>query len=476
MHVKVVPPDSWPTLDVEAVNYIKIASSGLRGNDLAEFIKRAGHKFADAVRRADLKPGDVPVHIIALSATEWAGANRNGDGFKEAACRDYHIQFVKRARCYRHHKNKDKSNSYGYVKESMYNDAMHRVELLAVYNGTKAAADRNGGLLADEELDLLEKNGTFPTSMATTVDFDLCSSCGNKAKNRSEYCTEDMCKHGGLKDHIGRVCEDGHVLHADNPHPMFFDISRVHKGADRTSHALGKVASTRPIIGGAQLAEEMGVTAPDGLLIELYHPRAGKMIRLAHKLAALENKVESTPNGLDLAFGRVQQDMAWDDHGCTKGEALAAMAKTKIAMPLPGFLRFTCDGATSDVAHHVSARLPGIYTRLVSDPGLPEMLESNGYCVRPSMPKIKLAGWCARRADDYSIDRKVAGRRAIRAALGGASPAPKVWEKASADGTAAEHLARQYALYKIALLHALDTDDGEFDAMCELAVRQNYHG
>jgi hypothetical protein len=243
--IKIIEPSSQ-MFDETIASLVKISSQGLRGNDLNDFIKRAGHPFAAAVKQADVKPGEVLAHLIALGTTEGFGPNRNFDGFKKTACERYHDTFVKHARWYRNHANKDKEKSYGIVKLSMFNEPMQRVELLVALNGTKEAANRNKGLLADKELQILEKEGeALPVSMACKVAYDQCSFCGNKARSRSEYCSGvkegGMCKAGGLKSNIGTVLEDGHILHADNPHPDFFDISYVHRPADRIAYVLGKM-------------------------------------------------------------------------------------------------------------------------------------------------------------------------------------------------------------------------------------------
>lgn len=166
--VKVLPPGGYD-FGEPITRLIKVASSGLRGNDLREFVKRAGHLFADQVNNLYLQPGDTPVHIIALGATEFYGPNRNGDGFKEASCKKYHPTFVKHARCYRNHQNKNPDKSYGYIKLSHYNERMRRIELLAIYNATKEAAARNGGLVADEEIEKIASGQDIPVSMACAL-------------------------------------------------------------------------------------------------------------------------------------------------------------------------------------------------------------------------------------------------------------------------------------------------------------------
>lgn len=78
-----------------------------------------------------------------------------------------------------------------------------------------------------------------------------CSGCGHKARGRQEYCGPEVCKYGGLRYNIGRVHEDGHQLHADNPDTRFFDISGIFdedrlvpdRQADRVAYVLGRMKS-----------------------------------------------------------------------------------------------------------------------------------------------------------------------------------------------------------------------------------------
>lgn len=113
--------------------------------------------------------------------------NRNGDGFNEDTCRKQAATFVGRplkdwvkdaethngARFFRHHKNKDPEQSYGYVKAAAYNERMRRIELLLIANGTKEAAERNGGfVIPDSTRQILESNGEMPGSMACFTDPD----------------------------------------------------------------------------------------------------------------------------------------------------------------------------------------------------------------------------------------------------------------------------------------------------------------
>lgn len=166
---KIVVPSSWDFGEA-IVKQVKMASAGLKGHDLSVLVKRAGAEFADKVSHIIMEPGEVPMHVIAMGATEGFGPNRNGDGFKEAALIRTHQTFLKNAKYYRHHKNKDKKISYGEVKLAFYNKPMRRVELLLGLNGTKELAEKRGTLVADKELDKIASGDDLAVSMACFTD------------------------------------------------------------------------------------------------------------------------------------------------------------------------------------------------------------------------------------------------------------------------------------------------------------------
>lgn len=97
--------------------------------------------------------------------------NRNGDTFTEEECKAHHDRFVKDARYYMNHKNRDPAKSYGIVKASVYNQPMRRVELLIFGNEKQSAADRNGGLVMPKTtIDKLNAGQALGWSMACVSD------------------------------------------------------------------------------------------------------------------------------------------------------------------------------------------------------------------------------------------------------------------------------------------------------------------
>lgn len=195
-------------------------------------------------------PGFTQLLLTALGAGEYWGCNVNGDYFPEKALAypgpEYGFKtFENNARVFKHHINKDPEASYGDVALSVYNPKYRRVELIVRIDNKKAP-------------DIVEKidNGEYPDwSMGCRVPFDVCSVCGNRARNRTEYC-------GHLKYYMGKVDpESGKQAYAVNLTPKFFDISMVLIGADRIAKSLKKVASAnahRPAVSSAYIAEKMG--------------------------------------------------------------------------------------------------------------------------------------------------------------------------------------------------------------------------
>lgn len=273
--------------DCPRVSLVKVSSRGLMGGDYSSFVKRAGDSFAEKVNNLPKLAGEELIHVIALTDTERGGPNRNGDGFRRHVCAKDHDTFVKHARFYRDHKNTDQTKSYGIPKLSEHDDSTGRINLIIGLNATKEAADRNRGFIADRELDKLGLGRDLAVSMATKVPYDVCSWCENRARTRADYCTEDTCKAGGLRNHIGRILENGHQLHADNPIVKWYDISHVDRGADPTAFMLGhlKEASDEKMIGGAELAEKMGIKAPWEVMLEGDPVMGAVVMRTAEKVA-----------------------------------------------------------------------------------------------------------------------------------------------------------------------------------------------
>lgn len=465
--LKVLLPGGWD-FDAPQTQLVKLSRQGLIGDDLRQFVKRAGHRFVDTLKHVKLAEDEVPVHLIAIGATEVFGANRNGDGFGRDTCRKYHDTFVKHARAYRNHANKDPDKSYGRIIDSMFNEDMGRIELLIGYNGSEKTARVNGGLVADKELAKLAADEPLSVSMACTVPFDRCSGCGNEAPTREQYCTARTCKYGGLQENITKVAQDGHVLYADNPDPRFFDISNVHRPADRTAYALGRLhkAASGVVRCGAQLAEDFGLTAPMPTGLSAYGQRQWQVLcdlaeqeKSAHHSCTWDHAHAycgefSRPADLEYP-GRVNQIMA-------------ALAQEKVALPVREFLQLFSDNVTDDIVGSVQSQLPGIYGRLSKQADCEELLSTNPY--DPSRSTEALTRWARELADDYAVTKSAASKRAMQAVVQQRQPQVKL----AAVLPNTKPLAEHYALYKLALLTTLSQRDPDFSFTTAFSLRQNH--
>lgn len=459
--IKVIQPSSQDFSEPVAA-LIKMSSRGIVGADKQDFVKRAGADFVDKVASIKFAQDEVPVHLIAIGATEDYGPNRNGDGFTRSTCQNYHSTFEKFARFYRDHANKNPAKSFGIVKASYYNEPMKRIELICALNGSQAAAEKNGGLLADRELEKLASGKDIPVSMACKIPFDKCSSCGNSARTRAEYCDSvengGHCKAGGLRHNIGRVLEDGHVLHADNPNPSFFDISHVFRPADRIAYVSGrleKAASSSAIISGAELAEQLGVTMPYDLNAVNASKKAAQQFRALQELAQAETEVgadfSAWPQMALASNGAVQE--AFDVNGSSFAkisEALRGLADAGVILPVREFLELTVKTANDELVSAVCAALPDIFSKLAADENVTSLLETNNFFPADSAPQnVKL--WAEKVSRTRSLLNPNIEKRAYLAALRSVTPTEFSIEK-RASTVAENTLAKHYALYKIAAL------------------------
>ena len=397
-----------------------------------------------------------------------------------------------------HNCNTDPRKSYGRVVSSAYNEPMQRVELLVALSNTKEAADRNKGLIADKELTKLASGQHIATSMACSVGYDLCSYCGNKAPNVKDYCTGTYegghCKAGGLKHNIGSLIEidNGiHHLHADNPHPSFFDISHVTRPADRIAYVTGqlKTASASAVIKSAELAAALCLQVPlDLRLATTTSKTAAAQLSQLYTLAGQEDMAAAgkyaAPVNYGLAFNTTTQDIdtplpALPDFQYKVAGAMRALVDSRILLPISRFIElFTSTGIekTADLATLTQLAVPGAYTRLVQSDTCEQQLHNNPYLPAKTAAAAEHA-WAHQLVPTYSVKESDVQNRVQRAAIHGdvvpqfiTSEAAGV--KVASDSYAVRALAEQYCLYKLAFLQAIP--ETELPLTTALAIIQNY--
>lgn len=488
---KIIPPGSYD-FGAAPVSLIKASSRGLLGGyDYSVLTKRAGAEFAHHVRNLVLPDDEVPAHMMAMGATDFFGNNRNGDGFSAYWLQKNSQTFEKLAKAYRHHLNKDPAQSYGVVKFAFYNPQMGRTELLTGYNANKAAAERNGGLIADEEIDeLMKQAGEFPVSMSCRVPYDVCSICDNKARTRKDYCKSasegGKCPGFGCYTGLTRVLKSGQIQFVDNPDPQFFDISKVRKPADRNAYAgratyLLQKAATGETVSGAELAELYGMLPGSG---ETVSPGAWHQWQTLQKMAAYDADLQKGHSLKDRqaargVISREKIDLTPLGYVGQKAaaEALAALAEQQVALPLGEFLRWLGNGSTksAEICDAVASRLPGACQRLLA--GGIEELAGNPFqpAVTPVSPGLRR--WAAKCADDHSLSSTSVFRRAASSAIK-EQPLPQLrsestmTEKWASCSNELDGLARSYVLYKLAFVAAQPAAELPLTAL--FAVRQNY--
>lgn len=252
----------------------------LTGSLVKQATDSAIQEFASKITPVD---GKTYLHILAMGAGEFYGANRNADYFPESNLIDYHNTFeTSPAHIFRNHVNKNPEIAIGRVVFSVYNERMHRVELIAELWNDKAP----------DIVDRIESGDWPKTSMACKTPFDVCSICGNKARTREEYCEH-------LSEQLGKVYPDGRKVMALNLAPLkFFDISVVFRPADVTSAVLQKVASDAVATSSVDEALAIG-------LAELPMQKSAVLRKLSELTKEIEGDVVSIDPNLDNLVSRV---------------------------------------------------------------------------------------------------------------------------------------------------------------------------
>jgi len=196
-------------------------------NGICNLVKTAGER-PDIFNNITLKKNHAYLYVIAMGAGDYYGENKNGDFFWEKDLKDYYNKFLTSG-VFIQHDNKDPMKTKGKVLKAIYNDKMHRVELLIEIKKE----------LAPEVYYAIENGERIAVSMGTKVTEESCSYCGHITKNT----LANRCEH--LKYRMHQIMPNGIKVFAVNHPPLnFFDISIVRKPADTQGYALfQKVAS-----------------------------------------------------------------------------------------------------------------------------------------------------------------------------------------------------------------------------------------
>jgi len=197
------------------------------------------------------------------------------------------------------------------------------------------------------------------------VPFDECTICSNKATKPSEYCTH-------IKEAVTQFTDDGRQIGMINWEPDFFDISKVHRNADRIAFTLRKVAGVNDVVLGAELALELGITEPTELIKDA---KLRSRLQLLQKLAEMEKEIEgeivSDPSMQSIA-GCIQ-DMPCECGTVPQndlGGMLREFADARVSLPIEAFLKLVMGSRFSEVEGDVASAksaLPCVFKEAMND-------------------------------------------------------------------------------------------------------------
>lgn len=467
--IKIIEPSSWD-FDDPITSLVKIHSRGIDGEWM--------HKRAACFTRKDFDelpsmPKHAILHVTALGDYETYGFNRNGDAYtarggvypvaepipggptqiKIAVGNvQTHPTFVEYGRVFKNHSNQDPSKSFGPILKSAHNERMSRTELLIAVPEDVFADD----------LQKLASGDPLGWSMACKVPFDISSCCGNKARTKDEYCPH-------ARDHLTATMKCGEAIFVFNDGMKFFDISRVHRPADRICLTLQKAAEFQARPGGAALAAQLGLTTPPWMT-EKDHPQAAAILKIARKMAELEKKVPvsiSSDEKDALKSPPVQEeDMQTLRKGRHPDDTLADLAGHRICLSMKDFYRLISPAgrAPSDSdLDSAESLLPGVHSRLSEEDG--ETLPGGcDLCGGQLLPPEDANHTMRSLISGHSLDEGPLMRRMhlIVIKRSSESSTPVLLKRAATDAptsSTARRLALEYAAYQASFIGRHGGDD-----------------
>lgn len=399
------------------------------------------------------------IHLISLGAMEWYGPNKRGDGFNEAGgvytppapysktaaevkldggLKAYHNStFKANGKVYREHNsivaNKN-AKPLGDVVFAIYNEPMHRGELIIKL----ANAEWH------DDIDRISKGKPVYFSMGALCPNDVCSWCGkrtspNDRKNRCEHLTRETLSYK----------PDGTQVVAITDSPIFYDISRVARPADKIAFSLAKVASEAGMAGVSPCPQ--GVMSAS-LLDRIQHHSGVDRLALLMKVASEEKMCDGTKVPISLPDE--------EDEAILKGisekdvpKVLFVLKKNKTLLPYPHFIKMLGGtGPEIDAALPlIGEQLPGIFNNILSDDDLNGFLDDGTYDGEEDVSAdtmIKLMPIIAK----YALNDEPIQRRVTKVII---IPSSKLASDVIFTPRAvrlASKLAKEYARYQLSFL------------------------
>lgn len=395
------------------------------------------------------------VHLISTGAVEWYGPNKRGDSFNEkggvykpsepyskeakeveldGGLEKYHdATFKANGKVYREHHSiveDSKNKPLGEVVFAAYNKPMHRGELVVKLSNDEWKDD----------LERISKGKPCYYSMGCLTKDDVCSICGKRTSPNDD---KNRCDH--LKNHLLEYTDKGFQVHALTDHPIFYDISRVARPADKIAYSLGKVAS------------DIDKAAPvSAFLLDRATGRRVDRLALLCKIAEEEKTMtegEKLPvEDVDDEDKEVIRKIPDKD----KGKVLVIMRRHNAILPPPVFLELLAggDAVAKKSLPLLGDHLDGIFSRMLKDDSLNGFLDDGTYDDEDDVDDRSLEEMIGPLLGKYSLDDEPYRRRVIRITI---VPGRKVAGDygmiitPGAD-SAAEKLAREYARYQLSFL------------------------
>ena len=397
------------------------------------------------------------IHLISLGAYEWYGPNKRGDGFNESGytfkpphpCDKDHITidlegglkefhnpgFMANGKVYReHHSILSGGEPQGEVVFATYNEPMHRGELVIKLENDKW----------EDDIKKIEEGKPTYYSMGALCKADVCSICGKKVSPNSD----ERCSH--LKDHVLEIDADGNQAVAITDHPIFYDISRVARPADKIAFSLAKVASefdsAEPVVALP--------TMPATLLDTLNNRMRVDRLNLITKVAS-EEKYITVNNQLPVKLSdKEDEEVIKKIKEEDVPKVIFILKKHRAVLPPPTFIRLVGgEGSEIDEAMPMIGEcLSGIFNKILHSNGLRDFIEDGTYEGEECEDR-DLFNTVLPLINKYSLDEGPVQRRVIRIVF---SPGIKMASEGKVFTrkaySLAQKLAKEYARYQLSFL------------------------
>ena len=217
------------------------------------------------------------------------------------------------------------------------------------------------------------------------IKFDVCVVCGNKARNRSEYCDH-------AKFNLGNYLPNGKRVIVLNPSPRFFDFSLIRKPAERIAYMIKKVADVIEVVSSAEMGERIENLQTKSAAFKKLS--LIKKVMEGQAVAAKDDDGEITRlNSFKdhIAIPATKETPALGDETIRElikyrpAEVLSTLSSMGIIMTTPEFLKFFVWKAVPDVEIPIDAlnravALQGeIFDLLAEKPEIAAEMEETGF-------------------------------------------------------------------------------------------------